>query len=339
MVRSTTRCGARIYRRNAPVFRGFRSRGARASARRRSPARADAIRSSYNLTAERGVAVKTDRSDAVACSTLCEPRSAGKEIVKMLDQVGRATNDFFEYAGGVTLLSAESLGFIGAPANPRRAKPSHNARSCGVQSLVDRHAHRALHRDGDFAGIRAAGRGVRRSATSSAARLPTRRCANWGRCSRRSSSPGRVGCGDRRRARLDGRDRTDRGAAFDGLAPARLLVVPRLVALLLMLPLLDDLRRRRLDRRRRCGSRNLRAHRIRLVHLVGASADRHVRRAQRAAQVVRFRGDHRDGRGSYQGLSTRGGAAGVGKSTTGAVVIAIILIFIFNFALSYLLFS
>jgi phospholipid/cholesterol/gamma-HCH transport system permease protein len=43
--------------------------------------------------------------------------------------------------------------------------------------------------------------------------------------------------------------------------------------------------------------------------------------------------------GSYNGLRTRGGAAGVGRSTTGAVVTAIILIFIFNFALSYLLFQ
>jgi phospholipid/cholesterol/gamma-HCH transport system permease protein len=43
--------------------------------------------------------------------------------------------------------------------------------------------------------------------------------------------------------------------------------------------------------------------------------------------------------GAYQGLQTRGGAAGVGKSTTGAVVTAIILIFVFNFVLSYLLFG
>jgi phospholipid/cholesterol/gamma-HCH transport system permease protein len=43
--------------------------------------------------------------------------------------------------------------------------------------------------------------------------------------------------------------------------------------------------------------------------------------------------------GSYQGLSTRGGAAGVGKATTGAVVTSIILIFISNFVLSYLLFG
>ncbi len=43
--------------------------------------------------------------------------------------------------------------------------------------------------------------------------------------------------------------------------------------------------------------------------------------------------------GSYQGLGTRGGAAGVGRSTTSAVVIAIILIFIANFSLSYVLFG
>ena len=43
--------------------------------------------------------------------------------------------------------------------------------------------------------------------------------------------------------------------------------------------------------------------------------------------------------GSYQGLATRGGAAGVGKATTGAVVISIILIFFFNFFLSYVLFQ
>jgi len=43
--------------------------------------------------------------------------------------------------------------------------------------------------------------------------------------------------------------------------------------------------------------------------------------------------------GAYQGLSTRGGAAGVGKSTTGAVVNSIILIFIANFILSLVLFG
>jgi phospholipid/cholesterol/gamma-HCH transport system permease protein len=43
--------------------------------------------------------------------------------------------------------------------------------------------------------------------------------------------------------------------------------------------------------------------------------------------------------GSYQGLRTRGGAAGVGRSTTSAVVVAIILIFVANFSMSYFLFG
>jgi len=43
--------------------------------------------------------------------------------------------------------------------------------------------------------------------------------------------------------------------------------------------------------------------------------------------------------GAYQGLKTRGGAAGVGESTTGSVVLSIILIFISNFVLSLILFG
>ncbi len=43
--------------------------------------------------------------------------------------------------------------------------------------------------------------------------------------------------------------------------------------------------------------------------------------------------------GAFQGLRTRGGAAGVGKATTGAVVISMILIFVANFVLSFLLYG
>ncbi len=32
--------------------------------------------------------------------------------MRFLDRFGRATIDFFEYAGGLTLLSAESVGFM-----------------------------------------------------------------------------------------------------------------------------------------------------------------------------------------------------------------------------------
>ena len=41
----------------------------------------------------------------------------------------------------------------------------------------------------------------------------------------------------------------------------------------------------------------------------------------------------------YQGFGVRGGAAGVGKATTGAVVTSIILIFVANFLLSLIFFG
>ena len=43
--------------------------------------------------------------------------------------------------------------------------------------------------------------------------------------------------------------------------------------------------------------------------------------------------------GSYQGLQTTGGAAGVGKSTTSAVVISIVAVYILNFFLAYVMFG
>jgi len=42
---------------------------------------------------------------------------------------------------------------------------------------------------------------------------------------------------------------------------------------------------------------------------------------------------------SYEGLRTEGGAEGVGRATTKAVVVSIILIFVFNFFLSFVLFG
>ncbi|MBI2843226.1 MAG: ABC transporter permease [Armatimonadetes bacterium] len=43
--------------------------------------------------------------------------------------------------------------------------------------------------------------------------------------------------------------------------------------------------------------------------------------------------------GCYEGLETRGGATGVGRSTTRAVVLSIVLIYISNFFLAYVLFG
>jgi len=123
-----------------------------------------------------------------------------------------------------------------------------------------------------------------------------------------------------------------------GLSPTRMLVVPRLVALVIMLPLLTIF--------------------AVIVSIIGgmwvANLYAHISNESfiaSARSVLPFT-DVLKGLlksvvfaiiiaiiGAYQGLTTRGGAAGVGKSTTGAVVTSIILIFIFNFLLSYVLFG
>jgi phospholipid/cholesterol/gamma-HCH transport system permease protein len=123
-----------------------------------------------------------------------------------------------------------------------------------------------------------------------------------------------------------------------GLEPSRFLVVPRLVSLLIMLPLLTIF--------------------ADVVSIVGGmwiaftyahiSYDSFISSARQAidfsdvvkglvkslvfAVIIAMVG-------AYQGLSTRGGAAGVGVSTTSAVVLSIILIFMTNFMLSFLLFG
>ncbi len=63
----------------------------------------------FNLTAERGVAVKRIEATSSILEALRDLAGALREV---LDRFGRATSDFFEYAGGLTLLSAESLGFM-----------------------------------------------------------------------------------------------------------------------------------------------------------------------------------------------------------------------------------
>jgi phospholipid/cholesterol/gamma-HCH transport system permease protein len=123
-----------------------------------------------------------------------------------------------------------------------------------------------------------------------------------------------------------------------GLSPVRMLVLPRLVALMLMLPVLTIF-----------GD---------VVSIVGgmwlANTVAHIGYAE-FIDSVRSRvvlNDFLKGLiksavfgviivlvGSYQGLRTRGGAAGVGRATTDAVVLAIILIFISNFLMSYILFG
>lgn len=123
-----------------------------------------------------------------------------------------------------------------------------------------------------------------------------------------------------------------------GLAPTRMLVVPRLLALLITLPVLTVF--------------------AEIVYVTGGMA-----LAYSVAHIpyATFMDGVHQGIdisdvlkgllktlvfaviivliGAYQGLGTRGGAAGVGKATTGAVVISIILIFVTNFVMSFFLFE
>ncbi len=121
-----------------------------------------------------------------------------------------------------------------------------------------------------------------------------------------------------------------------GLSPTRMLVVPRLLALMVTLPILTI-----------------------LSDIVAISGGAFLARAQAHIpydvflQSVREFSSYEDFMkglvkalvfaaivliSCYQGLGTRGGAAGVGKATTGAVVNSIILIFAFNFILSIVLY-
>jgi phospholipid/cholesterol/gamma-HCH transport system permease protein len=122
-----------------------------------------------------------------------------------------------------------------------------------------------------------------------------------------------------------------------GMSPVRMLVVPRLIALMVMLPLLTVIA----DIVGILGGMYIAgvfAHVSNESFINSARASlpfidvlKGLLKALVFAVIIAVIG-------SYSGLQTRGGAAGVGKSTTGAVVTAIILIFVFNFALSYILF-
>ena len=100
-----------------------------------------------------------------------------------------------------------------------------------------------------------------------------------------------------------------------------------------------DLRRRRFDCRRRLDRTNLRAHLVRLVPRLGPADDQTFRTSSKACS--RRSSLERSSRSSAPTKVSRRAAArpASGKSTTGAVVISIILIFMSNFLLSLLLFG
>jgi phospholipid/cholesterol/gamma-HCH transport system permease protein len=256
--------------------------------------------------------------------------------VKILDRFGRATTDFFEYAGGVTLLGAESLSFIGR-LRIRVAETVSQSAILGVQSGVivmltalftgmvislESAQQAVAYGFGGFVGGAVAYASVRELGPMLTAVVVA----------------GRVGSAIA--AELGSMVVTEQVEALRsmGLQPVRFLVVPRLVALLLMLPLLTIF--------------------ADVVSIVGGmwiaqtyahiSYDSFISSVRQSIDMS----DILKGLlksfvfatiialiGAYQGLSTRGGAAGVGQAVTSAVVLAIILIFISNFVMSFLLFG
>lgn len=256
--------------------------------------------------------------------------------MRMLDKVGRATTDFFEYAGGLTLLTFESAGFI-ARLRVRALETLAQCYLLGVQSWI------IVVLTSLFTGMVISLESAQQAVAFGFANIVGGAVA-YGTV--RELGPmltavvvaGRAGAAIA--AELGSMVVTEQIEALRSMAlePSRFLVVPRLVALLLMLPLLTVF--------------------ADVVSILGGmwiaftyahiSYDSFISSAR---QAIEF-GDVIRGLikslafaiiiamvGAYQGLSTRGGAAGVGISTTSAVVVSIILIFISNFVLSFLLFG
>jgi phospholipid/cholesterol/gamma-HCH transport system permease protein len=256
--------------------------------------------------------------------------------VKVLDRFGRATIDFFEYAGGIVILAGESSSFL-MRLRIRFIETINQCYFLGVQSLS------IVLLTSLFTGmvislesaVQAVQFGVGNLVGGAVAFASVR---ELGPMLTAVVVAGRVGAAIA--AEIGSMVVTEQIDALTsmGLEVPRFLVVPRLLAMLLMLPLLTVF-----------GD---------VVSILGgmwiAQTYAHISYdtfLASARQSVGFE-DVLKGLvkslvfaaiialvGAYQGLRTRGGAAGVGASTTGAVVISIIMIFISNFVLSFILFG
>lgn len=256
--------------------------------------------------------------------------------VGALEGVGRKVNSFFEYIGGLTSLAAESAATI-FRLRIRFAETVNQCFLLGYQSLIivlltslftgmvfslESAVQAVQYGFGTFVGGIVSYTNVRELGPMlTAVVVAGRVCAAIA-------------------AELGSMVVTEQIEALQslGLAPVRFLVVPRLLSLMIMLPLLTV-----------------------FADVVGVMGGQWIAHAQAhisyddfmssARQTIGFE-DVVKGLfksvvfgiviaivGSYQGLTTTGGAAGVGKSTTGAVVICIILIFVINFVMSYFLYG
>jgi phospholipid/cholesterol/gamma-HCH transport system permease protein len=255
--------------------------------------------------------------------------------VKVLEDTGRETIGFFEYAGGVATLFADAAGFI-ARFRVRGGETFNQAYLLGVNSAsivlltalftgavisLESAVQAVNYGFSGFVGS-AVGFGIVRELGPMLTAVVV---------------AGRAGAAIA--AEIGSMVVTEQVEALEalGLSPTRMLVVPRLVGLVLTLPMLTIF--------------------AEIVALIAgmwvAYGTAHIPfdTFLTSARSIPF-DDIVKGLSktvvfaivivmiaTYQGFNTRGGAAGVGKSTTFAVVTAIILIFVFNFMLSYVFYG
>ena len=256
--------------------------------------------------------------------------------MKVLDRVGRATVGFFEYAGGIVILGGESTSFI-FRLRIRFLETISQCYFLGLQStsivvLTSLFTGMVISLESAMQAVQL---GVGSLVGGAVAYGSVR---ELGPMLTGVVVAGRVGAAIA--AELGSMVVTEQIEALTsmGLEVPRFLVVPRLLALLVMLPLLTIF--------------------ADVVSILGgmwiAQTYAHISNdtfMTSARQAVGFE-DVVKGLvkslvfaviialvGSYQGLRTRGGAAGVGVATTGAVVLSIMLIFASNFVLSFFLFG
>jgi phospholipid/cholesterol/gamma-HCH transport system permease protein len=254
----------------------------------------------------------------------------------MLDDVGRGTIGLLDYAGGVATLSAEAGSFIGR-LRIRVAETFAQAYFLGVQSSA------IVLLTSLFTGMVISLESANQAKSYGASSLVGGAVAYV--CSRELGPmltavvvAGRAGAAIA--AEIGSMVVTEQIEALEalGLSPVQMLVVPRLLALVLMLPLLTIFA----DIIAILGGMYL-AHNTAQISYGEfiqsarefSAFDDYVKGMLKAAvfgaliAVICC----------YQGLRVRGGAAGVGKATTAAVVSSIILVFVSNFIMSLIFFG
>ena len=197
---------ARLSRRRARVLHRLRARRAGAARERRPRAR----RRSTSVSTISPPNAASQRKRIEVVQGVLASLDGTRDVMSVLEELGRETTGFFSYAGGVDAAARRRRRLHRAAAHPR-PRDVRSSLSAGRAVVGDRAPDLALHRHGVLARVGRPGRAVRR-------RQPRRR---RGRV-HDGARAGADALGDRRRrpvrrgdlgrARLDGRHRADRSA-------------------------------------------------------------------------------------------------------------------------------